>query len=80
MIAYREWSSFDTSRDFGKWIRGIAANIVRNEICKHARRQRILHTELVKMLLGRDVEPDERTEPFAIETVYSSRVNYRKTG
>ena len=37
LTAYREWDSYDTSRDFGKWLRGIAANIVRNEIRKDAR-------------------------------------------
>jgi RNA polymerase sigma-70 factor, ECF subfamily len=49
--AYLDWESFDKSRDFGKWVRGIAANIVRNEIRKQARRNRILNTDLVKMLL-----------------------------
>jgi len=28
--AYREWDSFDESRDFGRWIRGIALNLVRS--------------------------------------------------
>ena len=41
LTAYREWKSFDSTRDFGKWLRGIAANIVRNELRKDARRQRI---------------------------------------
>lgn len=70
MTAYREWSSFDPSRDFGKWVRGIAANIVRNEIRKHARRQRILNTELTDMLMHRHREATEdRAEPLAIDAI-----------
>ncbi len=70
MTAYREWSSFDPSRDFGKWVRGIAANIVRNEIRKHARRQRILHTELTDLLLWRHREAtEERVEPLAVDAI-----------
>ena len=52
LTAFREWDSFDESRDFGKWIRGIAANIVRNEIRKHARRNRLLHTELADIAVA----------------------------
>ena len=69
LIAYRQWDSFDQTRDFGKWIRGIAANIVRNEIRKDARRQRILHTELVEILLDRFAESKERHEPLAIDAI-----------
>ncbi len=50
--AYLDWESFDQTRDFGKWVRGIAANIVRNEIRKQSRRQRILNTDLAKMILS----------------------------
>jgi RNA polymerase sigma-70 factor, ECF subfamily len=50
--AYLDWESYDQTRDFGKWVRGIAANIVRNEIRKQARRQRILNSDLVKMILA----------------------------
>ncbi|MGY8689984.1 MAG: sigma factor, partial [Verrucomicrobiales bacterium] len=28
--AYNDWDSFDQSRDFGKWVRGMAANLMRN--------------------------------------------------
>ena len=68
MTAYRDWDSFDQSRDFGKWVRSIAANIVRNEIRKHARRQRILHSDLASLLLNRQ-DTQERNEPLTIEAV-----------
>ncbi|MCP4785289.1 MAG: sigma-70 family RNA polymerase sigma factor [Fuerstiella sp.] len=69
LTAYREWSAFDQTRDFGKWIRGIAANIVRNELRKDTRRQRIQHTELAEILLQRHAEAKERMEPLTIEAV-----------
>jgi RNA polymerase sigma-70 factor (ECF subfamily) len=69
LIAYREWDSFDASRDFGKWIRGIAANIVRNEIRKDARRHRLLHTELAEILLSRQAEARESRPPLTVEAV-----------
>ena len=59
LIAYREWDSFDQSRDFGKWLRGIAGNLIRNEIRKDARRQRILHTGLTEILLRRSAGSKE---------------------
>lgn len=69
LTAYREWKSFDPSRDFGKWVRGIAANIVRNELRKEARRQRLLHTDLAELLLARHAELSERQEPLTVEAV-----------
>lgn len=69
LTAYREWNSFDPSRDFGKWLRGIAANIVRNELRKDARRQRILRSELVELLLERHGEREEAPDPVTIEAV-----------
>ncbi|MEK6233705.1 MAG: sigma-70 family RNA polymerase sigma factor, partial [Planctomycetales bacterium] len=69
LTAYRQWDSFDQSRDFGKWVRGIAANIVRNETRKDARRQRILHTELAELLLNRHAQAQEPPEPVTIEAI-----------
>jgi len=40
LTAYREWKTFDSTRGFGKWLRVIAANSVRDELGKNARRQR----------------------------------------
>ena len=69
LTAYRQWDSFDRERDFGKWLRGIAANIVRNETRKEARRQRILNTELAEILLNRYAESKERHEPLSIDAI-----------
>jgi RNA polymerase sigma-70 factor (ECF subfamily) len=69
LTAYRQWESFDQERDFGKWLRGIAANIVRNETRKEARRQRILDTELAEILLGRYAESKKRHEPLSIDAI-----------
>jgi RNA polymerase sigma-70 factor (ECF subfamily) len=69
LTAYRQWDSFDTARDFGKWVRGIAANIVRNETRKEARRQRILNAELAEILLCRYAESRDRQEPLSIDAI-----------
>jgi RNA polymerase sigma-70 factor (ECF subfamily) len=69
LAAYRDWHSFDESRDFGRWIRAIALNLVRNEIRKDARRRRILHTGLTELLLRRLPEAAERSEPLAVDAV-----------
>jgi len=69
LTAYREFDSFDGSRDFGKWLRGIAANIVRNETRKNARRQRILHTGLAELLLSRFEQSKARLDPLPVEAI-----------
>ena len=71
LSAYRDWDSFDETRDFGRWIRAIALNLVRNEIRKDSRRRRILHTEVTELLLSRLSEAVERSEPLAVDAVRS---------
>ena len=56
LVAFRELDSFDKERDFGKWLRGIARNLVRNEIRKTARRCRIIDEELTQHLLAQAEE------------------------
>ena len=51
LTASKERNSFDTSRDLGKWLRGIARNHLRNEIRKQGRRRRILHEGLAAFLV-----------------------------
>ena len=51
VVAYREMDSYDPDRDFGKWLRGIARNLVRNELRKQRRHRRILHESLSQHLL-----------------------------
>lgn len=69
LIAYRDQDTFDETRDFGKWLRGIAANLVRNEIRKDARRRRILHTELSELLLQQYSTSQEKPEPVTLEAI-----------
>ena len=58
VVAYRELETFDEDRDFGKWLRGIARNLVRNELRKAGRR-RIMNEVLTRhLLLARETEPD----------------------
>ncbi|MEO0446320.1 MAG: sigma-70 family RNA polymerase sigma factor [Verrucomicrobiota bacterium] len=56
LTAFRELESFDDDRDFGKWLRGIARNLARNEIRKSARRGRITDGELTEHLLAQAEE------------------------
>ena len=51
VVAYREMDSYDPDLDFGKWLRGIARNLVRNELRKQGRHRRILHESLSQHLL-----------------------------
>ena len=58
LVAYREMETFDANRDLGAWLRGIARNLVRNELRKEARRRRILNESLSDLLLrAGDEEP-----------------------
>ena len=52
LTALREQKSFDQTRDLGKWLRGIARNLVRNEVRRNARRKRLLHEGMTELLLG----------------------------
>lgn len=69
LTAYRDWKAFDPTRDFGKWLRGIAANIVRNECRKDTRRQRILRSELAALLVKQAEQAKERPEPITVEMI-----------
>jgi RNA polymerase sigma-70 factor (ECF subfamily) len=69
LAAYQGWDTFDPSRDFGRWIRAIALNIVRNEMRKEARRRRILHTDLTDMLLRSTKESQQPHDSPAIDAI-----------
>lgn len=62
VIAYQEIGRLDVVQDLGKWLRGVARNVVRNETRKHARRRRILHEGLSELLLK-----DTETGPTPLE-------------
>lgn len=58
LVAWRERDSFDHQRDLGKWLRGIARNLVRNELRKRKRQERLLHQGLAELLVRvAEVEP-----------------------
>ena len=57
VVAYRELEIFDENRNFGKWLRGIARNLVRNELRKAGRRC-IMNEDLTRHLLSaKEQEP-----------------------
>ena len=57
LVAWRERNSFDQQQDYGKWLRGIARNLIRNELRKQSRHKRLLHKGLTELLLAAS-EPD----------------------
>ncbi len=62
LVAWREQDSFDQQRDLGKWLRGIARNLVRNELRKQKRQERLLHQGLTELLVrAAEVEPQPET-------------------
>lgn len=63
LVAWREQDSFDQQRDLGKWLRGIARNLVRNELRKQARQQRLLHEGLTQLLV--DASQQDSTDAWA---------------
>lgn len=63
LLAYHELDRFKEGEDFGKWLRGIARNLARNEIRKVARRCRIIDEELTQHLLIQSEEKSEES-PF----------------
>ncbi|TWT84730.1 RNA polymerase sigma factor CnrH [Planctomycetes bacterium CA13] len=54
LVAWRERESFDPQQDYGKWLRGIARNLVRNELRKQKRQERLLHQGLAELLVRAD--------------------------
>ena len=50
LIAYRRQDAFADGADVGRWLRGIARNLVLNERRKDARRSRLLQTNLADVL------------------------------
>ena len=60
LVAWREQDSFDQQRDLGKWLRGIARNLVRNELRKRERQERLLHQGLAELLVRTDEQKPEQ--------------------
>ena len=62
VVAYQEMEAYDPGRDFGKWLRGIARNLVRNELRKQGRHRRILHEGLSQHLLEFSEQEEDQFE------------------
>ncbi|WP_017444025.1 sigma-70 family RNA polymerase sigma factor [Gayadomonas joobiniege] len=52
LVAYKQMHKFDANEDFGYWLRGIARNLIRNELAKSTRQSRILDAGLTDFLLN----------------------------
>ncbi|HLP08537.1 MAG TPA: sigma-70 family RNA polymerase sigma factor [Opitutaceae bacterium] len=63
LVAYRRLGDFEAHADFGRWLRGIARNLVLNERRKHARRSRLLQESLVDALWSQDLAGAEGEMP-----------------
>src|SRR5262249_27411652 len=64
IVAYRRYDSFDSQKDFGNWLRGIARNLVANERRKEARHARLLDGAFTDLMLEaqRDSTSEEPVE------------------
>src|SRR5437773_12127844 len=64
VIAYRRREHFDNDKDFGKWLRGIARNLVMNELRKETRQARILAGPFTDLMLQEQSaeSPEDTTE------------------
>lgn len=69
IVAYRGFESFDSQKDFGKWLRGIARNLVINERRKEARHARLLDGPFTDLMLAAHSDT-----PSPEETVETQRV------
>lgn len=72
LVAWRERDSFDQQQDYGKWLRGIARNLIRNELRKHERHKRLLHKGLTELLLSA-VESDPAPESWVTSRISTLR-------
>jgi len=59
--AFADFDRFDEGRDFGRWLRGIARNIVRNELRARARHARILHERIADIMIA---HADDLNDPL----------------
>ena len=69
VVAYREMDSYDPARDFGKWLRGIARNLVRNELRKQGRHRRIMHEGLSRHLMEFSEQEESRFDVSQISAL-----------
>ena len=72
LVAWRERDTFDRQQDYGKWLRGIARNLIRNELRKQERHRRLLHKGLTQLLLNAG-EAEPVPEPWAVSHISTLR-------
>ena len=66
LVAYRRWDVFDSERDVGRWLYGIARNLVANELRKGRRKARVVYLPLTeKLLTALDEEQIQSSAPEA---------------
>ena len=71
IVAFRKFSHFDSTKDFGRWLRGIARHLVANERRKEARRARILSGALTDVLLEPEA-PAEAADPLETDRLVAA--------
>ncbi len=52
LVAFRRWDIYDSDRNVGKWLYGIARNLVANELRKGRRKARVVSGPLSEQLLA----------------------------
>jgi RNA polymerase sigma-70 factor, ECF subfamily len=57
LVAFRRWDTYDSERNVGKWLYGIARHLVANELRKGRRKARVVSGPLSEHLLA-SVETD----------------------
>jgi len=59
LIAFRQRSRFESGKDFGRWLRGIARRVSANERRKEARHSRLLNAALPELMPAEDSQAEE---------------------
>jgi RNA polymerase sigma-70 factor (ECF subfamily) len=59
LIAYRQRAQFDSGKDYGRWLRGIARRVAANERRKEARHSRLLSAALPELMPAEDAQVED---------------------
>jgi len=59
LIAYRQRAQFESGKDYGRWLRGIARRVAANERRKEARHSRLLSAALPELMPAEDAQVEE---------------------
>jgi RNA polymerase sigma-70 factor (ECF subfamily) len=69
LIAWKKRDSFDTSRDFGNWVRGIARNVVLRKRVKDEQGAHVMNMKLSEILAEQSEGDEERDPETTLELV-----------